>query len=281
MDKLFKHTLVHVPSPAAQENWIHVSAVSHYRHGADPVPFHRKRAEGYQMFYTVDGMGWLDYAGSYQTIEPGTLTCVSLENPHGFGAVPDQIWEHYWVICGGKAFTDLYRTLFDGGNHVCKVPNPKLAQRHFEELFQLKKSNPLYFDIKAMSCIMQLLSDLAISRTVFSGDSGAGQVSFIEKAIGYVFDNLQQDIGVEDLARFSGYSTWYFSRTFKQHTGFSPGEYIVKTRIEYAKELLSTTDYPLELIAQKCGFHSQNYFISVFRKRESITPGQYRRVPRF
>ena len=55
-----------------------------------------------------------------------------------------------------------------------------------------------------------------------------------------------------------------------------PGEYITKTRLLAAKGLLITTDLPIDTIASEVGFAYPNYFYSVFKKHEGITPRQCR-----
>ena len=53
---------------------------------------------------------------------------------------------------------------------------------------------------------------------------------------------------------------------FKQHTGLTPNEYLVRYRIKRAKELVSNSSMPLSKIARSTGFSSESYFRSVFLK---------------
>ncbi|MDY2850769.1 MAG: helix-turn-helix transcriptional regulator, partial [Candidatus Borkfalkiaceae bacterium] len=52
--------------------------------------------------------------------------------------------------------------------------------------------------------------------------------------------------------------------------------YIQNERLEYAEELLKTTDLPVSAIAVKAGIPDYNYFSKVFRKRTGISPKAYR-----
>ena len=54
-------------------------------------------------------------------------------------------------------------------------------------------------------------------------------------------------------------------------------QHIEQTRLSRVKELLSTTDMTLGQIASKCGFSSQIYLSGIFRKRQGIAPGKWRR----
>jgi AraC family transcriptional regulator, arabinose operon regulatory protein len=278
-DKLFKNTFNHSPNPMAKENWIFITSVSHYRHTADDTSFYRDYAQGFQMFYTVSGQGWLDYEGTYQKIMPGTITCVDLEKRHGFGAAPGSIWEHYWLICHGKAFEDIYTLIFNK-NNVQALQQPSQLSDCFKQLFFSKQSNSVYFDIDAMATVMQVCSALINQNSTLDIKQDPFSTT-LKQVIDFINNNYSSELDIAALAEKSGYSRFHFSRLFKAHTGFSPGSYITKIRLEKAKDMLSKSDLPIEIIAEKVGFNTVNYFIRAFKEQEHITPGKYRRTQSF
>ena len=72
----------------------------------------------------------------------------------------------------------------------------------------------------------------------------------------------------------------YFSRRFKQLTGFGFQEYLLKTRVLAAQRLLLETALPVGEIAERCGFASGNYFGDVFCRYQGVSPTEYRRQNR-
>jgi AraC-like DNA-binding protein len=64
---------------------------------------------------------------------------------------------------------------------------------------------------------------------------------------------------------------------FKKALNMSPMDYLRDIRMKKAKELLILTNKPVGLIAQECGFEEISYFSRMFRKKESISPKEYRR----
>ena len=56
--------------------------------------------------------------------------------------------------------------------------------------------------------------------------------------------------------------------------------YILKTRIISAKNLMETTNLTIGQISQRCGFSSQSYFCRVFKEECGMTPLQFRDKPR-
>lgn len=70
-------------------------------------------------------------------------------------------------------------------------------------------------------------------------------------------------------------SPTHFSRKFKQETGFGLKEYIISAKILFAKNLMHTTNYSITKIALLSGFDDSNYFSTVFKNHESISPRAY------
>ena len=99
----------------------------------------------------------------------------------------------------------------------------------------------------------------------------------IERTAKYISENFSQNITLPALAEAAGYSETYFSRLFKAQTGFGCKEFILLVRLRAAKELLISSPKSVCEIAYECGFGDSNYFSSIFKKCEGITPVKYRR----
>lgn len=272
---LYKKTLHHSPNSFIKDCGIYITSIGHYRHMSDDIPFYRDYYPGYQIFYSVSGTGWLDYKGGYQTIEAGTITCINLERRHGIGASKDQIWEHYWIVCNGRLFDYLYNLIFSVTS-ILKPSEPKKVHSVFKTLFDAKTNNDLYFDIRLLSSLLNILSEFLPAGFSYNPQDYTN-TGFIDKAVAYIQQNFHRKLSIQELADESGYSLYHFSRLFKGHTGYTPNDFIIKTRIEKAKSLLANMSYPLELVAQKCGFNSENYLIKIFKAWEGVTPGSYRK----
>jgi len=66
------------------------------------------------------------------------------------------------------------------------------------------------------------------------------------------------------------------SRRFAKATGMSPLDYIHALRLEEAKQLLETADFPVEAIANEVGYEDTSFFGRLFRRKAGIKPLQYR-----
>ena len=99
----------------------------------------------------------------------------------------------------------------------------------------------------------------------------------IQIAVNYINNNYERDISLSDIAKFVFLSPSYFTRAFKEEMNISPISYLLKVRIERAKELLAETDQKVSDIALSVGFSNQQRFNEIFKKHVSTTPLQYRR----
>ena len=93
--------------------------------------------------------------------------------------------------------------------------------------------------------------------------------------VGYVDENcLNQDISLDMAADHFGMSIYTFSTLFKRTSGVGFREYIVRKRLERARELLLTTDMTVKSIAAEVGYGDVSYFIRVFKNNFGETPTQ-------
>lgn len=98
----------------------------------------------------------------------------------------------------------------------------------------------------------------------------------IENAALYMSEHFRENLTLKKMADLSCMSESYFSKRFKQVTGFGFKEYLNEIRLRNACDLLLTTNKSITEIASACGFMDSNYFGDAFRKKKHISPRQYR-----
>ena len=94
----------------------------------------------------------------------------------------------------------------------------------------------------------------------------------------YIGQHYMEQISLEDLAAFAGFSKYHFSRIFKTHYQASLPEYITTFRISKAKELLENPELSIVDVALQSGFLSLSSFNRTFKQRNNCTPSQFRRM---
>ena len=109
-------------------------------------------------------------------------------------------------------------------------------------------------------------------RTAFGGLSGRK----LNQATEFIQENIGRDLGITEIANAVDLSPFHFARSFKQATGVSPHQYLIKSRIERAKALLAQSELPIVEVGFRAGFKNQSHFTTLFRKLTSMTPKAYR-----
>ena len=94
---------------------------------------------------------------------------------------------------------------------------------------------------------------------------------------GFMWDNIERNITLAELARLVHLSPFHFSRIFKEKTQTSPHQALLRMRVRKARSLLPHSRTLTE-IAYCCGFSDQAHFTRVFKAQTGFTPKQFRKA---
>ncbi len=99
--------------------------------------------------------------------------------------------------------------------------------------------------------------------------------------IRYVQDHFRDDLTVQKVASVLGLEPNYFSHQFRQVFGKRFTEHVHQLRLQYAMQLLLTTDHTIDYIASAAGFQSLNHFYTLFKRTYHASPNIYRKQHTF
>jgi AraC-like DNA-binding protein len=88
--------------------------------------------------------------------------------------------------------------------------------------------------------------------------------------------NLTQPVNVAALARAAGCTPAHLSRLFRKTYGLPPAAYLLRRRVDKARQLLTDTDLSAAEIGRRLGFHDASHFGRHFRRHAGINPAAYR-----
>jgi AraC family transcriptional regulator len=98
----------------------------------------------------------------------------------------------------------------------------------------------------------------------------------LRAAVEYIHAHLGDDLSLESMAAAAGMSTFRFARGFRRAVGVPPHQYVIRSRLERAKELLRSGDEGIGEVARRVGFATQSHFTAVFSRRCGVSPRRYR-----
>ena len=141
--------------------------------------------------------------------------------------------------------------------------------------------SPLFYEQPisdvSLSCMAyQCLCMLQASNDVFTTEE-SDENSMLSSTMTYIREHLGHKLTLEELSRQASLSPYYFAHLFKEETGISPIEYVAMTKINYAKNILKTTENSITEIADLLGYSSDASFINALKKRAGLSPARFRR----
>lgn len=133
-----------------------------------------------------------------------------------------------------------------------------------------------YKSIETMIIYITYIINTALDYVTFSSSEKSVASIICE----YIDMHFTEDINRNILAEIVYLDPDYTARLFKKETGISLMNYIIKKRVEMAKDLLSNTELSVNLISDKVGYSNYSYFTKLFKKETGYTPVDYRRLNR-
>lgn len=114
------------------------------------------------------------------------------------------------------------------------------------------------------------------------GETGEGRLASreIARLQDLIEANLDAVLSLETLADELNVSVRHLARVFRQSTGYTPHQYILRRRIERACALIDAGGLNFEEIAEAVGFAHHAHFTAAFRKIIGMTPSQFRHCRR-
>lgn len=100
----------------------------------------------------------------------------------------------------------------------------------------------------------------------------------VQKAIHYMKEHVEEDISRESVAAYVSLNPAYLSRLFKKTTGQNLIDYLIKTKMNHAKQLFDSSAMTVSAIAQQVGYCNFSHFTKMFKKQFGVNPQDYRNV---
>ncbi|MBC7959424.1 MAG: helix-turn-helix transcriptional regulator [Vallitaleaceae bacterium] len=265
----------HTPSNTAKSSYFYMTCAGEFFCDGD-YKVERETFHSYLLMYVKKGSGVVSMNNKTYPVQANDLVLLNCHKPHHYYTSTG--WETLWLHFDGNASKNFFELLNNRFGYVLAMGGSPIVSRHLTmivEGFKLDKPLP---EVLVSSYIHRMLTELMLissNLTDYSGDTNSPVID----AMTYIHLNYKGKITVEELATYVNVSVFHFSRVFKKETGYSPYEYIIKTRIDHAKALLKQTKLTIKEISYEIGFNSESNFVNTFRQSVSLTPNEFRHTP--
>ena len=187
------------------------------------------------------------------TIEPNTLERVAIEND-----------------CLSPSRVELKPIIYDQDLKL-----EFFARSFYQEITQEGLGGKLYTESLTNLFLIHLLRNYCVFTPKLHQEQGGLSQRKLQQAVNYIQDNLAEDISLQAIATEMNMSRYHFCRLFKKSTGITPYQYLIKSRIERAKELLSRKHKSIADVALQVGFTNQSHFTKHFKRLVGTAPKQF------
>jgi AraC family transcriptional regulator len=134
----------------------------------------------------------------------------------------------------------------------------------------------LFLDSVEQALAVALINGYSVghcSVQIHRGGLGSARLRRIKEL---VHAKMEDDLSLDEMAQSVELSTPHFSRMFRKSTGETPHQFVLRHRIEGAKEMLRAPEGRILDVAVACGFKTQQHFARVFRRICGASPTEYR-----
>lgn len=246
----------------------------------------------YEIYYLFSGSRKFFINDSIYNINKGDLVLISKGALHRTTYRSDKGHERMFIYFSDEYLKMLFKRygkedVVNCFNHPLTVI-PLSHRDYIEDLLKKLENEFKNSDTYSPTLLQGYLNELIIFLIRYQKFCDTSSVEHIDKAdeviqqaARYILNNYNNAITLKAISEYVNMSSSYFSRRFKETTGFGFKEYLLNVRIKKASELLLEAKDPITDIAFKCGFNDSNYFGDVFKKVKGISPLQYRKNNEF
>lgn len=262
----------------------YIAPHSHYPPGNHPARYLFSTNKGrildeYQLVYISAGKGsFMTKSCRQQAVHEGVMFLLFPGEWHNY--MPDKAtgWNEYWI---GFKGINIDNRVESGFFHKQKPAfnvglSDKLVELYMSAI-QIATEQKAGFQQMLAGIVNQLLG-ITYSLDKNQTFENSQIINQMNKAKIIMTEHVFSGIKAEEVAETVNMSYSWFRKTFKDYTGFAPAQYLLELRLQKAKEMLTNSAFSAKEIGLRIGFENHEYFFTAFRKKNKMTPIEYRKL---
>lgn len=265
------------------ENFVDLSLYQFGREQTEPCHSFGPAARNHYLFhYILSGTGSLMANDS-----KGVTRTYHIKSGQGFMIFPGQIntyvsdkdvpWEYIWIEFDGLHVKETLNIVgLSKDNPVYHAKFRDMRETMMRELLYMtehEKEPPFHLIGHLYLFLDAMLRSIAPEQNT---EKKRLQDFYIREALSHIEQNFQNDITVDEIAKFCGLNRSYFGKIFKDYTGKTPQQFLLTYRMIKATELLKLTKLSIGDIGNAVGYPNQLHFSRAFKNVYGMSPRAWR-----
>ncbi len=191
-------------------------------------------------------------------------------------------WTYMWIGFSGRcAEMNLASAGFSGTDPVRKVRCTPRIGNYIDkilEAYQNSDQDRLKRNGMLLLIFAELIRDYTQHCTGPGSDFANQGAVYVKEAVRYIDLHYNQKIRIQELADQVGVNRSYLTSSFQKALGCSPRDYLVRVKMEKAREMLVGTDMQISVVAASVGYTDPLAFSKTFKQSYGMSPRTYRKV---
>jgi AraC-like DNA-binding protein len=239
-----------------------------YRKCTPSWNIYEQMLKSWDLTYVIQGNAQYTIDGSNYMVGPGDLLCLPI------GTVRKAItWPNRLMHCFS---VDVQLNDFKGRSTYLSFPvvshlgiKDDIIRLFHELCFTWVEKRPGY-DIKASGYLLLILSRF-LELITYKTDSVSGDTR-INKMTNYIAAHYSEKVTLKKIAKILGLNCHYLGTLFKAETGYTFNQYLTRTRIKQAENMLKNGEFTVQEAADIVGFSDSFYFYKKFKSVMGFPP---------
>ncbi len=240
--------------------------------------WYKDNLDEWSLHYVYLGKGYIEYGGKKVKIEAGNLFLVPPLTDVVYYPDPNDPFAYYWVKVRGKMVAGLlWNSGFDTDNLVLKPKRALDVIDHFAALVDSYFHDDDGYQSKMLGHFYLIMAELSEYQKMFKKNALSEKQLYVKKAMFFIEYNYLHPIKMKDIASDLNIHVNYLCNIFTDEVGISPKNYLLKLRMEKAKQFLLQMNVGIKEIAYRVGYADPLYFSKIFCKAVGCSPTEYRK----
>lgn len=234
--------------------------------------------------YIINGSLQFNINGNKRLLKSSEFEIINSNEIHSTDYIHANEQVGYLVIFLSYGFMKNYMPDFD--KYKFEIPTPAIRKKfesYLRKIFSIIKGKDEFAELRVLSILVEIIETLFIfckkdkdEKEIQLGEIPANDYS--NMAIAYIKEHFREQITLEDVANYVGFSKTYFSKYFKQKNHKTFLAYLNEIRLANAILDIENNDFTETVAATKNGFPNVRAFIKTFKDIYKYTPTEYMRI---